>query len=164
MLGTKLEEPLDLPLTASSNSFSLDLARGVNVRASVERQNRKTREARAVAEKKRESLPFLVLPRLAPAVTRVLLDELRKTKDCSKSLQWVYTFSCLARFSRRTIRKTTAQSLYSAFTHFRVSCALLDELGKKKSLPVRLSFLQSWQVSVLPSKYVVSSDTDLWLL
>ena len=38
ILGTKLEEPLDLPLTASSNSFSLDLVRGVNVRASVERR------------------------------------------------------------------------------------------------------------------------------
>ena len=170
MLGTKLEEPLDLPLTASSNSFSLDLARGVNVRASVERQNRKTREARAVAEKKRESLPFLVLPRLAPAVTRVLLDELRKTKDCSKSLQCVYTFSCLARFSRRTIRKTTAQSLYSAFTHFRVSCALLDELGKKS--PYRCgypsckvgryqSYLQSmWSLVTLTCGYCKISGDD----
>ena len=112
ILGTKLEEPLDLPLTASSNSFSLDLARGVNVRASVERQNRKTREARAVAEKKRESLPFLVSPRLAPSVTRVVIFVSRaffstnyKKNDCSKSLQCVYTFSCLVRFVRRTRKK-----------------------------------------------------------
>ena len=172
-----MEEPLDLPLTASSNSFSLDLARGVNVRASVERQSHKTREARAVAEKKRESLPFLVSPRLVPSVTRVvifvsraLLDELRKTKDCSKSLQCVYTFSCLARFSRRTIRKTTAQSLYSAFTHFRVSCVLLDELGKKS--PYRCvypsckvgryqSYLQSmWSLVTLTCGYCKISGDD----
>ena len=55
-------------------------------------------------------------------VSRVLLDELRKTK--------------------------TAQSLYSAFTHFRVSRVLLDELRKKRLLKVltvrmRLSFLHS---------------------
>ena len=142
------------------------------MRASVERQSHKTREARAVAEKKRESLPFLVSPhvsrlqsrtwsfsclarftrrtkknkrllkvftvRLHIFVSRAFFSTNYKENDCSKSLQCVYTFSCLVRFARRT--------------------------RKKKSLPVRLSFLQSWQVSVLPSKYVVSSDTDLWLL
>ena len=77
------------------------------MRASVERQSRKTREARAVAEKKRESLPFLV-----PSVTRVVIFVSRaffstnyKKNDCSKSLQCVYTFSCLVRFARRTRKK-----------------------------------------------------------
>ena len=106
------------------------------MRASVERQSRKTREARAVGEKKRESTFSRVAPSRAFSqarghfrVSRVLLDELRKTKDCSKSVQCVYTFSCLARFARRTKKnKRTAQRLYSAFTHFRVSRVFLDEI------------------------------------
>ena len=84
-----MEEPLDLQLTASSDSFSLDLARRVHGRVSVEWQSCKTREARAVAEKERESLPVYVSPPSRAfshalshfRVSWVLLDELRKTKD-----------------------------------------------------------------------------------
>ena len=70
--------------TVSGSLLSSDLVRGLHARASVEQQSHETRETRAAAL---EASPVSRLQQCAWRghfrVSRLLLDGLRKKKDCS---------------------------------------------------------------------------------